>query len=148
MEDLIRKYIPKSSPSDHPFKISSLIVGGVFIVGFLILGAINANYLFIQILCLLLIPLFVFFGLKSIRQVEFGTSITIKPIYGKSKTIEYSQLKKFYKHDLGELDMFIWVLKYNKNSKLKKITFYDDDLNFEEFKEVLKLLKNDRNQMD
>jgi hypothetical protein len=140
MQTLIKKYIPKSAPFDHPWDTSSLIVFVVFLEGFLLLGGLLSTNMLIQIACFLLLPFPALISLHLIRQVNFDDRIMIKPILGKSKTIEYAQLKKFYKHE-GTNGRILWILKYDHNTKLKKITFYDPELNFEEFREVLKYLK-------
>ena len=140
MQTLIKKHIPKSAPCDHPWDTSSLIVFVVFLEGFLLLGGLLSTNMLIQIACFLLFPFTIVICLYLIRQVNFEAKIMIKPILGKSKTIEYAQLTKFYKHE-GANGRILWVLKYDQNKKIKKITFYDPELNFEEFREVLKYLK-------
>ncbi len=140
MQTLIKKYIPKSAPCDHPWDTSSLIVFVVFLEGFLLLGGLLSTNMLIQIACFLLLPFPILISLHLIRQVNFDDRIMIKPILGKSKTIEYAQLRKFYKHE-GTNGRILWILKYDHNTKLKKITFYDPELNFDEFREVLKNLK-------
>jgi hypothetical protein len=140
MQTLIKKYIPKSAPFDHPWDTSSLIVFVVFLEGFLLLGGLLSTNMLIQIACFLSLPIPVLICLHLIRQVNFEARIMIKPILGKAKTIEYAQLTKFYKHE-GANGRILWVLKYDHNTKMKKITFYDPELNFEEFREVLKYLK-------
>lgn len=145
MDELIKTHIPKSAPGDHPWNTSGLIITGIFIIVFLVLGVISAKYWLIKILCLVLIPVPIVIGLRLIREINFGSDIVIKPIYGKPKIIKYSQLRKFYQHYLGKQAMFVWVIEYQQDSKMKKITFYDDDLNFNEFKAVLNKLKNEHN---
>ena len=140
MQPIIKKHIPKSAPCDHPWDTSGLIVFVVFLEGFLFLGGLLSTNMLIQIACFLLLPFPVVISLHLIRQIHFDDRIMIKPILGKSKTIEYAQLRKFYKHE-GTNGRILWILKYNHNTKLKKITFYDPELNFEEFREVLKHLK-------
>jgi hypothetical protein len=140
MQTLIKKYIPKSAPCDHPWDTSSLIVFVVFLEGFLLLGGLLSTNMLIQIACFLLLPFPILISLHLIRQVNFDDRIMIKPILGKSKTIEYAQLRKFYKHE-GTNGRILWILKYDHNTKLKKITFYEPELNFDEFREVLKNLK-------
>lgn len=147
MEELISKYIPKSAPGDHPWSTSGGIVIAIFIFSFLIIGAIFSNWWLSKTICVALIPIILIFGLRNTRQVIFDEKIEIKPLFGRSKTIEYKQLRKFYKHYLGEHGMFIWIIVYQHKSRLKKITFYDDDLNYDEFKAVLnKLIKEHNNE--
>lgn len=145
MDELISKYIPKSAPSDHPWNTSGLIVIGVFMTTFLLIGVILSDLWIIKILCLLLIPIVIILGLMLIRQVEFDKEIAIKPILGKTKSIKYNKLKKFYKHYLGKHGMYIWIIEYQDGSRLKKLTFYDDNLNYEEFKVLLNKLINEHN---
>jgi len=145
MDELISKYIPKSAPSDHPWNTSGLIVFCVFIISILILGGISASFWLTKILCFAFIPILIILGLRLIRQVNFGPDIQIKPIYGKPKIIKYNQLRKFYQHHLGKHNMFVWIIEYELNGRLKKITFYDDQLNFQEFKTVLNKLINEHN---
>ena len=140
MQTLLKKHIPKSAPCDHPWDTSTLIVSVVFLEGILILGGLLSTNILIQITCYLLLPFPIVISLHLIRQIHFDDGIIIKPILGKSQTIEYAQLRKFYKHE-GTNGRILWILKYDHNTKLKKIRFYDPELNFEEFSEVLKYLK-------
>jgi hypothetical protein len=77
---------------------------------------------------------------KVIRKVEFTVAeITVTYLYGNQKTVQYDQIKKFYKNREGFLPIYVYVVKYqddNRTTKLKKFTFWKDDLNIE-------LLKSD-----
>ncbi len=108
MQTLIKKHIPKSAPCDHPWDTSSLIVFVVFLEGFLLLGGLLSTNMLIQIACFLLFPFTIVICLYLIRQVNFEAKIMIKPILGKSKTIEHAQLTKFYKHE-GVNGRILWV---------------------------------------
>ena len=142
MEELTLKYIPKSEPCDHPWQTSQVIVFGVFVEIGLLLGVINGNSILIRLVCFILMFAPIIIILKMIRQVNFKTNIIeVKPLLGKAKKIEYSKLKKFYRHNLGEHSIELWIIEYQSKRKTKKITFYDDELNFDEFKTVLLNLK-------
>ncbi|MGJ8660924.1 MAG: hypothetical protein ACSHXL_02710 [Bacteroidota bacterium] len=82
---------------------------------------------------------------RLMKTVDFDLDkITVTYLYGNKKTIQYSQLKKFYKNQEGFAPIFVYVIKFEEGNKLKKITFWDSDIDEEELKKELMVLKNDR----
>ena len=139
MDDLISKYIPKSAPSEHPWNLAKGIVVVIFIIAFLMIGVITSKSYFLKLVCLLLMGIVIIAPLYFTRQVEFKDFIYVKPIWGSVKTFEYSKIESFEKHYDGQNGM-IWVITFQGK---KKVTFYDENLDYEEFKMVLNKLKNE-----
>jgi hypothetical protein len=79
---------------------------------------------------------------RVIKTVDFDyEKITVTYLCGNKKTIQYHQLKKFYKNQEGFAPIFVYVIKFEEGNKLKKITFWDSDIDEEELKKELMVLK-------
>ena len=106
--------------------VLSLLILLVGAFGFLFIGTLKA----ILVGLIVLIIVFVAFS-KFIHNVKFTPSgIEVIRYVGKTYTINYKEINKFYESNDGLLPAPIFVMKYQSHNRKGKITFVcsDEDL--------------------
>ena len=109
------------------------------IISFVLIGFIVANpTIKIFLICLTLGLLGTFLLSMAISKVNFNEeSIEVIYYFGNKKTIKYHQITKCFANTPEIKRTFVYVLKYKENSKVKKITFFIENLDFKHFKKQL-----------
>ena len=109
------------------------------IISFVLIGIVVVNPNLKALTTTLLFGLAYLFVLsKIISKVHFNEkNIEVVHYLGNKKTIEYTQITKCFANT-PEIEMtFVYVLKYKKNNKVNKITFFIENLDFSHFKKQL-----------